>query len=79
MSAFRPGPPDAARQAAELASAPDASYWAESCGWVPGTGHCRQPACSAACTFHAQRTAEAHGVARWRRLRRRIFRRPPLR
>lgn len=77
MAVFRPrtldAPPHAVPAVAELAFDPAASFWAEACGWVPGTGHCRNRACVAACLFHGQRAAEAHRVMRWRRLRRALF------
>jgi len=55
----------------ELASDPDAPRWARDCGWVPGTGHCRNRPCSPACLFRAQREAEAERVIGSRRQRRR--------
>jgi hypothetical protein len=30
----------------ELATHPDALYWAHECGWVAGTGHCRNRPCA---------------------------------
>jgi hypothetical protein len=76
MSTVRTGAPVSAScgsdRVAELACEPDAPFWAEACGWVPGTGHCRNSECGAACLFAPQRAAEAHRVARWRRLRRAI-------
>jgi hypothetical protein len=74
MPVFRPRTPDAPLRAqpaaAELAHEPAAAFWAEACGWVPGTGHCRYRNCAAACLFEPQRAAEAHRITRWRRLRR---------
>jgi hypothetical protein len=55
---------------AELAADPEAPRWARDCAWVPGTGHCRNRRCGAACLFRAQRTAEAIAVTRSRRGRR---------
>jgi hypothetical protein len=78
MSTFRRGPawpPRTADVAAELAHDPAASLWAQTCGWVSGTGHCRNRDCAEACVFHAQREADQRRVARWRR-RRRIGLRP---
>lgn len=63
-------PPLIAEFIAELAQEPDAAFWAEACGWVPGTGHCRNRDCASACLFAAQRTAELGRIARRRRLRR---------
>jgi hypothetical protein len=57
---------------AELAADPEAARWARDCAWVPGTGHCRNRPCSAACLFRPQRVAEARRVLRWRRRRRQI-------
>jgi len=56
--------------AADLACEPEAAFWAEACGWVPGTGHCRNRNCDMACLFAAERAAELGRVARRRRLRR---------
>jgi len=58
-----------------LAEKPGAVRWARLCGWVPGTGHCRNRACAESCVFRAQRLSEAHRVSRWRRLRRMFARR----
>ena len=58
-----------------LAADPEAARWARDCAWVPGTGHCRDRACSEACIFRPQREAEALRVVRWRRLRRIFLRR----
>jgi hypothetical protein len=66
---------DPSSLAASLAAEPEASHWAEACEWVPGTGHCRAPACAEACLFRPQREAEARRVLRWRRLRRMFARR----
>jgi hypothetical protein len=54
----------------ELAAHPDALRWAHECGWVPGTGHCRNRACASECLFREQRDAEARQVIRARRRRR---------
>jgi hypothetical protein len=62
-------------RAAELAAAPDAAHWAGRCGWVPGTGHCRNRVCSAACLFRPQCDAEV-GQVQTRRLRRRVAQQP---
>jgi hypothetical protein len=59
-----------AARARELAAAPDAAHWAQVCGWVPGTGHCRDRACAGDCLFHPQRDAEAQTIRRDRRRRR---------
>jgi len=67
---FSPGPAALPSTVADLAADPEAPYWARHCGWVPGTGHCRNRACSTACLFRAQREAEAVGVRRARRRRR---------
>jgi hypothetical protein len=54
----------------ELAARADADRWAQDCGWVPGTGHCRNRRCSARCVFRAQQAAGVEQVTRTRRLRR---------
>ena len=54
----------------ELAGHPDALRWAHECGWVPGTGHCRNRDCSTECLFQPQREAEARRIVRTRRRRR---------
>ena len=59
--------------ARDLAAEPDAAHWASSCAWLPGTGHCRDRDCSAACILRPGREAEARRIARWRRLRRAIL------
>jgi hypothetical protein len=64
-------PPRSAEFVFELAQSPDAAFWAEACGWVPGAGYCRNRDCSAACLFARQRVAERGRIARRRRLRRR--------
>jgi hypothetical protein len=68
-------PSDPPSRAELLAEVPGAARWARVCGWVPGTGHCRNRQCEEACVFHAQRLAEAGRVSRWRRLRRMFHRR----
>jgi hypothetical protein len=79
MAVFRPRAPDAPPHAlpavAELAHKPTAAFWAEACGWVPGTGHCRNRDCTVACLFESQRVAELRRITRWRRLRRVFSRR----
>jgi hypothetical protein len=72
FAADRPEPPPRAERLAEL---PAAARWARLCGWVPGTGHCRNRTCEEACVFRGQRLAEAFRVSRWRRLRRMFQRR----
>jgi hypothetical protein len=59
-----------AARARELAAAPDAAHWALVCGWVPGTGHCRDRACAGDCLLHSQRDAESQAIRRERRRRR---------
>jgi hypothetical protein len=71
FAAEQPAPSSRAERLAEL---PAASRWARLCGWVPGTGHCRNRTCEEACVFRDQRLAEALRVSGWRRLRR-MFRR----
>jgi hypothetical protein len=63
-------PPDPPSRAERLAEQPGAALWALLCGWVPGTGYCRNRQCDEACVFRTQRLGEAHFVSRWRRLRR---------
>ena len=70
MPLFEPDWPDPSSRAEFVAEQPGASYWARLCGWVPGTGHCRNRSCEEDCVFRDQRLAEAHRVSRWRRLRR---------
>ena len=51
-----------------------ASFWAEHCRWVPGTGHCPladTAGCRAQCMFAAMREAEAEKIRRLRQQRRR--------
>jgi hypothetical protein len=69
MPAAEPGPSPELLQFIELASHPDALHWAHECGWVPGTGHCRQRDCASACLFRPQREAEAGRILRIRRRR----------
>lgn len=63
-----------ARLIAQIAAAgEEAPFWAEHCGWIPGTGHCRRAAdagCGGLCLFAAEREAEADAVALRRRRRR---------
>lgn len=75
MPFSRTDPPDPPSRAERLAVQPDAAYWARLCGWVPGTGYCRDRACDEACVFRTQRLAEASRVSRWRQLRRMFQRR----
>jgi len=60
---------------AELAADPEAPAWARDCGWVPGTGYCRNRRCGPACLFCSQREAEAQRLQRSRQLRRPAHRR----
>lgn len=55
---------------ADLASDPEGLHWARECGWVPGTGHCRNRPCGDRCLFRAGRQTEAALVHRSRQLRR---------
>ena len=55
----------------ELAAHPDALHWANECGWLPGTGHCRNRDCASECLFRPQREAEARRIVRVRRRRKR--------
>jgi len=57
-------------RAAELAADPEAEYWACACGWVPGTGYCRNRHCGPQCLFHPQWQNEAGQILRHRRRRR---------
>jgi len=61
----------APRALAELIAAPEAERWARDCGWLPGTGHCRNRRCSRKCLFRAYYKAEAARIAEVRRRRRR--------
>ena len=50
-----------------------ASFWAEHCGWVPGTGSCRHGAdieCRGRCPFAVWREREMEQLRRERRRRR---------
>src|SRR5438270_9169958 len=57
-----------------LAAEPDAPRWADQCGWVPGSGYCRNRDCAMACLFRLQREAERLRVGRSRQARRRAQR-----
>lgn len=49
-----------------------ARYWAEHCGWQPGTGRClkaRMAACHTQCVFRGMREAEAASIKRSRQQR----------
>jgi hypothetical protein len=67
-----PGLLPASSAIAQLVAEPGAAHWAQSCAWVPGTGHCRNRPCATECLFHAQRDAEAMRVTQARRRRRRM-------
>jgi hypothetical protein len=75
MPFFETGRPDTPSRAEFLAEHPDATRWARLCGWVPGTGHCRNRACDEDCVFRIQRLAETSRMSHWRRLRRMFHRR----
>jgi hypothetical protein len=62
------------KRAADLASEPGATHWAGDCGWVPGSGHCRNRPCSPDCVFREQREMEASRIEHERRQRRRDHR-----
>lgn len=52
-------------------------YWAEHCGWLPGTGRCRTRSgikCRPACPFGALRQREADLLCQQRRRRRQTLR-----
>jgi hypothetical protein len=68
---YDPNIATASSRLAELAADPDAVRWAQECGWLPGTGHCRDRRCSGDCLFRPQRLAEAARVTSSRRHRRR--------
>ena len=70
MPAFEPGPSPELITLIELAAHPDALRWAHECGWLPGTGHCRNRDCASECLFRTEREAEARRVIRARRRRR---------
>ena len=61
----------------ELRVDPDeALYWAEKCGWMPGTGRCTaRDICSAECIFAASRGADELAL-RFRRMSRRASQNP---
>jgi hypothetical protein len=75
VSDFDDGLKPAAFPIADFVAAPEAIHWARDCGWLPGTGHCRNRPCSKACLFHRQREAEASRLTQARRQRRRAHRR----
>lgn len=57
-----------------LANGEEASFWAEHCGWIAGTGRCRMSAsagCRTGCLFAPMREAEAEAIQRARQRRRR--------
>lgn len=60
---------------AELVADPEAHRWARECGWVPGTGHCRNRPCGWNCLFRPQREADASRLLQQRQQRRRAHRR----
>jgi len=62
--------PGSLLQGTELAASPEAEHWASACGWMPGTGHCRNRDCGRRCLFHLQWEAEASLILRRRRRRR---------
>lgn len=74
MAAYPADPPGwlspASDRAAELAQQRNAALSARTCGWVPGTGYCRNRDCGTGCSFAAQRAAEVRQVQRLRRGRR---------
>jgi hypothetical protein len=70
MPALEPGLSPELVTLIELAAHPDALRWAHECGWIPGTGHCRNRGCTSECLFRTQREAEARRVVRARRRRR---------
>ena len=74
MPAAEPGSSPELLQFIELTSHPDALHWAHECGWVPGTGHCRNRVCANECLFRTERETEARQIVQARR-RRRIARR----
>jgi hypothetical protein len=50
-----------------------AKFWADHCGWEPGTGQCRKsrtPECQNNCPFRHLRLAEADQIRRNRQQRR---------
>jgi hypothetical protein len=60
-----------------LADGQAAHEWAETCGWVPGSGCCRRQRtleCSAECFFRGMRLAEGNAILQRRRRRRRMGR-----
>ena len=64
---FVPLPP----RIAELIAHPEGARWAQDCGWVPGTGHCRNAPCSSECLLRVDRQTEARRLVCARRRRRR--------
>jgi hypothetical protein len=63
-------PPEIGVAAAQLALMPEAGRWARDCAWLPGTGHCQNRVCDAACVFRPQRLEEGERLRVRRRLRR---------
>ncbi|MGE5269489.1 MAG: hypothetical protein ACM3JG_07435 [Thiohalocapsa sp.] len=64
-------PTSASLRAADIAAEPDALRWARDCGWLPGTGYCRNHPCGRDCLFRPQREAESLRLVESRRQRRR--------
>ena len=56
---------------ADLATDPNAPRWALECGWVPGSGACKNHPCDPECLFREQRETEANRIEHERRKRRR--------
>ena len=75
MADHEAGRPGLLSRVQEFAWQPDSTRWARACGWIPGSGHCRNRDCGAACLFRGQRDADSRKVRRWRRLRRVFARR----
>ena len=74
MTDSLPGSAPLGARVAELATDPDALRWAYQCGWVPGTGYCRNRDCGSGCLLRPQCEAEANRILRLRRQRRRAQR-----
>ncbi|MBV9824831.1 MAG: hypothetical protein JO001_03990 [Alphaproteobacteria bacterium] len=55
----------------ELLDDNDAERWARDCGWIPGSGYCRNRDCTGECPFGTQLAAERARVIRARLSRRR--------
>ena len=64
---FDPEFPALPPRIAKFIADPDARRWAHDCGWVPGTGSCKNRPCSPECLFREERETEASRIEHQRR------------